>query len=691
MTADSQRAPLRRARVARRFLGPLALGLALAAALALSCASSPTQVDPRFVSLHNAFAAMGLAQVGPVQQGSLVEGREARLPLQLTAQCTTVVAMGGAGVRDLDVTLVDASNHPVAHDTTHDAQAVVRACVDTPGTYTMVVRMAAGAGDFLAATWVGGLGGTGPTPAGTAAAQTADGTCDAPIPIGAGSYTGNTSHGDSEFSCKDPESTGKELVYRIDVATQKRMTIEVLAHFDSVLYIRQNDCTSEDAEVKCNDDEAGNNKASKVDVVVDPGTYYVFVDGYNGESGTFRMNVALTDVPSVADVCRQAHVLPLGITVNGTTTNAYDHVHASCGDDAKGADMPFHFDVGQRSRVRMTEHSDDFAPIVHVRRVCTDDQTEVGCYDTTSATQDNEAAFVGILDPGGYTVFADSSDENADGRFTLTSEVAPETGSGAPGDGCSDAVPLAPHSTTDVDGDTFTARDDIAGKCSGAGAADVVYRIDLPRRSRLEVRMTREEGGGASGGHVFVLQRTCGDRASELGCGASIDQLLPAGTYFLAVDGATAAGLGKFSFEYDVVDVSAQESACKTAPLLSDGQKVSGDTSGAGNRFATSCGGGRGASSPDRLYRIVLRHRATVRVTLSTPTWDGVLAIRRSCLEPPGSSGPHTAEAVCNNDAEDAHHSRATAVLDPGTYYVLVDGHRVGNKGRYTLEYHVLR
>src|SRR5271170_1303433 len=104
----------------------------------LACVSAPSSVvDPRFLALHNAFSAMGLAQVGPVQQGSLVEGREARLPIDLQAQCTTVVAMGGAGVRDIDLVVQDDSGNALGHDTTHDSQAVVRVCVERAGTYTM--------------------------------------------------------------------------------------------------------------------------------------------------------------------------------------------------------------------------------------------------------------------------------------------------------------------------------------------------------------------------------------------------------------------------------------------------------------------------------------------------------------------------------------------------------------------------
>src|SRR6516165_760937 len=91
--------------------------LASWSALAAACAGQKSEIEPRYIAVHNALAAMGLAEVGPLQRGSLAEGREARVKLELGALCTTIIALGGAGVRDLDLVLVDAQGRPIAHDT----------------------------------------------------------------------------------------------------------------------------------------------------------------------------------------------------------------------------------------------------------------------------------------------------------------------------------------------------------------------------------------------------------------------------------------------------------------------------------------------------------------------------------------------------------------------------------------------
>ncbi len=653
---------------------------------AASCASTRGgELEPRYVAVHNALAAMGLAQVGPIQRGSLATGREARLPIELAAQCTTIIALGGVGVADLDAALLDPDGKPVAHDTTRDPQAALRACVDRPGVYTLVVRMAEGAGEFIEATWTGGAGpgAAAATGLATATASTARGTCESPIPLVAGSLNASTAHGESEHEGSCASSGSRELVYKLDLPSRQRVTVEVDPRFDAVLYVRKDDCADADSELVCNDD-VGHERKSRIDEVFDPGTYYVFVDGYASESGVFHMTVALADTPTLAEVCQRSRPLQNGVPSQGTTNGSFDFAHASCGDSAKGPDAVHRLDVGQRSRLRVVLHSDDFAPVVHLRRACADEASEVGCANTGGT--DDDAAFVGVVDPGTYAVFADANERDTSGRYSLSAEVAPEQGSVAPGDACADALPLASRGEHAAAGDTFLARDDFAGKCGGVGAADVVYKVEVPRRSRVSARFTRQEGR-----HVFVLMRTCGDRGSELGCGAAIDEILSPGTYWLAVDGAREGSLGRFTFDWRVREVATQEAACRAAPVLFAGQTATASTSGAGDKFTTSCGGREDTqTSPDRTYRLVLPKRTHVRLALATPAWDGVLAIRKSCLEAPGANGVRSAEAACNNDSDDTHHSRVDATLDEGTYYVVVDGHAGGNEGQFTLEYKTL-
>ena len=519
----------------------------------------------------------------------------------------------------------------------------------------------------------GGDGGGGGAPAGT---------CDAPLPITAGTYEGNTARGESGNESSCASSSAREIVYRLDLTSRQRATIDVDPHFDSVLYVRKDDCTDVEAEVACNDD-VGHERRSHVEQVLDPGTYFVFVDGLPNESGPYKLKVALEDVPTLAEVCRGARPLVAGIAATGATTGGFDSAEATCGEGAKGADSAFHLDLVSRARVRVTERSSEFSPVVHVRRSCTDESSELSCSE--EGMSDDAATYTGILEAGGYAVFADSTGRDGDGHFTLLAETAPLQGTGAQGDSCPDALPLS--ASAKYDGDTFPSRDDVAGTCGGAGAPDEVYRLDIAKRTRLTTRIARQEGH-----HVFVLTRACGDRAGEIACGATIDQTLPAGTYWLAVDGATPADFGRYSVEARFHDVTAQEGACKAAPVLHPGTTTNGTTDGAGDKFATSCGGREDTqSNPDRVYRIDVARRSHVSLVLATPTWDGVLALRRACVDPAGPPPAISQAAVevrCNNDDNgDTHRAKIDMTVEAGTYYVLVDGHATGNSGAYSLEY----
>jgi hypothetical protein len=343
-------------------------------------------------------------------------------------------------------------------------------------------------------------------------------------------------------------------------------------------------------------------------------------------------------------------------------TDAFDNTHATCGRDAKGADWPFRFDLATRSRVRLVEKSPDFRPVVHLRRVCEDESSEIACSDAGLA--DDESAWAGVLDAGAYWVFADGADEATPGGFTLSAETAPEAGTsaGAPGDACGDAIPLT-GSSGKVDGDTFAARDDVGVTCAPAGAPDVMYRLDLPHKSHVSARLSADESS-----HALALQRACGDRSSELSCGSIIDRQVDAGTYFLVVDGARADALGRFTFSYKVRDMAELETACARVPALPFGKTLTGATPGGGDKFSSACGArGLGQGSADRVYRFRVTRRMGVRLALDAQGFRGVISLRRNCAD-------DATELTCAQANDDAGHAQVQAVLDPGAYYAVVDG-----------------
>ncbi len=656
------------------------VGLLAFVACAAARGTGSAVLDPRFVAVHNTLAALGLVQVGPIQEGILAEAREARVMLDLPAGCVTVVAVGGEGIRDIDATLVDPHGAAVAHDTSAGPQAVVRSCLESADTYALVVRVAAGTGPWAVATWVGGATNGAPSgnTTGGLAAPDAKGTCEAPIPLVPGTVTGSTKHGEHENAGSCSPSDSRELVYQLNVPERQRVAIEVEAHFDSVLYVRKDDCRDPNAEVDCNDD-APDRTRSRVERVLDPGRYFVFVDGYSDDSGPFKMTVTATDVLALVDVCRRASVLSTGALQAASTEGMADSARATCGGGAEGADAAWRVDLPARSRVRLIEHSDVVTPVLHARRACVDEQSEVACAESGSASGD--AAVTGIWDAGAYSVFADGHDRDATGQYTLLLETSTPVGSGTRGDGCGDATPLAAGARGSVLGDTFDARDDVAGSCGGAGSPDVVYRLDVPRRSRLVASLEDEEAP-----HLVIVWRRCGERSAEVACGRAVDEVLTPGTYFVAADGASSDAFGRFALKWALRDLTGQAAACSAAPVLLNGRVVDGTTVGAGDRFTPSCAAAdTGASGPDRVFKFVLAAHAQVRLVVTAPAFDAAVALKRACSD--GSSGPAIPELGCEAEADGNHRVILERALDAGTYWVIVDGRSPGDQGPFTIEY----
>jgi hypothetical protein len=258
------------------------------------------------------------------------------------------------------------------------------------------------------------------------------------------------------------------------------------------------------------------------------------------------------------------------------------------------------------------------------------------------------------------------------------------SGGNATGDDCSGPATSAIGQPMELD--TFPAGDDFAGSCGGQGAPDVVYQIDVQNRSRLRARLAESEFRGA-----MYLRSQCGQSSSEIVCASSsnrrgrveLDTNLQPGTYFLVVDGTGQDQFGAARAEVELEDLQALERACQQAPRIRPGRTITGDTGSSSDRFQASCAGG--ARSNDLVYRLRLRRRRRVRVT-SSQQYDGAIYIRRDCTD-------MSTEVACNDDRRpgDNRHSELEVTLDPGTYYVFMDGFSDRSQGSFTLDVDVSR
>ena len=98
--------------------------------------------------------ARGYETYGQPANGQLAQGETHDYPIQLEGgKCYAILAVGDNGVRDLDLTLLDARDQTIDRDVETDARPVVRVCAPSTGQYKMQVRMFSGQGSFVYAQY----------------------------------------------------------------------------------------------------------------------------------------------------------------------------------------------------------------------------------------------------------------------------------------------------------------------------------------------------------------------------------------------------------------------------------------------------------------------------------------------------------------------------------------------------------
>ena len=649
--------------------------LALFAVLAVgsACGGTEPQLEPRFVALHNAMQAMGMSRLGAISEGSLPEGAEARLEVELAAgQCYTFVALGDDRVEDVDLRVVNESGDEVGRDTTYDRHAAAQVCPEESGSHQVVVRMANGSGGYAVTSWSGGLSGAALAQGGGRRGGGGGGTCQDPIALELGRpVQGNTQGGQNQMTGSCVNGEAPEQVYRISVDDRVQLSAVLQSGYDGALYLLRT-CGQGGAELACNDDSPDTTR-SAIDATLDPGEYFLVVDGYGNESGQYELIASVSPLQSLAAVCDSAQALSVGQPVTGATTGSANYFQATCAGGAASPDRVYYVDVAQRSRLRLSQQSDHDGAL-YIRRSCADPNTEIACNDDYVDQQ--HSLVTAVVDPGRYFVFSDGFQNGNAGNFTISAEATSDAGGGATGDACNAAAPLAAGQTTQID--TFEARDDYAGSCGGQGAPEVVYEISVRRRSRLRVAVQQPQFTG-----VVYVRSNCTDATTELACaevaqntGGTLDTVLTPGTYFVVVDGQRPDTFGSAQIEAQVDDLAELERQCRAAPLIQPGRVITGDTTGSQDRFQASCAGG--ARSNDIVYRLRLRRRSLVRINMQS-AFDGALHLRSDCTNP-------TSEIACNDDHNDNRHSFIEQTLDPGMYYVVVDGFSTGNVGSFTID-----
>ncbi len=318
---------------------------------------------------------------------------------------------------------------------------------------------------------------------------------------------------------------GPDHVYAITLPTRSSLTVRVDSPgtvLAPVVYLR-GDCTSEllADELSCGNGDPGMAYPAwfRVDDLA-PGTYYLWIDGYDGSDGVYSAEIVrgpVVTAPPAGNRCPgPALTLVNGtVTVEENTALADDWVDSSC--NVRGLDTAFSFTlpVEQSVTAKVTPIDPALMPVVSIRSTCSDYTSESVCRYTSTFGGTAEAV-APRLPAGTYTVWVDSVTDYG-GRFKLEVTAASPLPRPA-NDDC--AAPTEVFANSSVQGTTVAADPDYGTGNFGSSlcsvwyeplGADLVYRYRPTADGDVTVTVQPETDFDMA---IWVTSGTCGAEGS---------------------------------------------------------------------------------------------------------------------------------------------------------------------------------
>jgi cysteine-rich repeat protein len=370
-----------------------------------------------------------------------------------------------------------------------------------------------------------------------------------------------------------------------------------------------------------------------------------------------------------------------GVFVGTTCAAANDHSY-TCGmggTPAASADVLFQLVLPATRDVVIDTVGTAFDAVLFIRHAgACPGTTADRCDDNTAGGTPGQARITWTGMPAGtYWIILDGAGAGNRGNFVLN--VAVSSPPPPANDVCSGALALTTPGT--YSGSTGTALNDHTPACGAGAGPDTWYTFTLTDRALVYLDLL---DGGTWNSVLQVRQGTCPAPSTSIGCsddacGGSRSQwfgVLAAGTYYVVIDGATAADNGNFTLLWQYTNLCVDATR-----ILADGD-IDGSTAGATAMGSATCGGN---SAPEDIYYVALcaDRSITSETCDATTNFDTTLYYRVA-----GCNA--AAEIACNNDmpfgtcSAQPRASSLTATLRRGLNFIIVDGW-TGALGNYRL------
>ena len=493
-------------------------------------------------------------------------------------------------------------------------------------------------------------------------------TCDDPLDVSAGGFfLIDTTGSNADYPTTCGGSGRRDLVATFTLEEARSVRIEGEGDFFTVTLALRSDCDDMAAEIACESGFPGMIRRRSLE----PGTYYVLAS--SSVVGEIGLTVSFGEPvdPATNDLCATPVAIDPAVspTVSGSFAEVGDEATTRCGFSGS-PDLFYTFTTTAEQDVEITALSSTGESLTwSLRPDCAG--ADLRCVYGAPAM-----GRVHQLPMGTYIVVVEGPSW-ADVDFTLDVRFHPPSPP-PPGDTC--ASPLPVTLGTPVAGTLLDKQDDLDVSC-GFRYRDVVHTFTLDADSDVTVEL--DAGVFAN----MSIRRSC-EGPAEVRCASGSPprarlRNMTAGTYYVIAESSRASS---YTLSVDAttpptvpVEVADNDSCPSAHEVPATGGLFHGSTAAPLVNDYTTALCGSSAGSSDAAYRLSLTSRQRVVMSTEGSSFDTVLHVHRDAC----TSG---AELYCDDDGGDGSTSLIDRVLDPGTYFIIVDGYSSASSGEYYLE-----
>lgn len=494
-----------------------------------------------------------------------------------------------------------------------------------------------------------------------------------------GTYVGNSLTANDDYSasnaCTGFSSSGPDVVYQVSLQAGDRLQASLAPangqSWDTTIYLVTG-CS--DIAQSCVAGQDNGNPEEIDYTAASGGTFFLIVDGFAGQGGSYTLDINISAAPVPNDQCSGAIDVTAGGVFTGLTTNAtadYSPIVSGTGGctgyTANSKDVTYQVALQSGERLQAALDAAWDASLYLVENCANVPGTCVAGDDSGNP----ESVDFTAPASGTYFLIVDGYG-TASGAFSLSVMISPPV---VGGDTCQQPVMIRGGGGSFQSTTVGLQNDyDPPASCAGFSQAgpDQAYSVSLGAGDVVEVLAQYE---ATLDGSVYVVTdcsdlNTCVGGADDGIAGEDEYVRFVAQTtadHFVIVDSYTASESG----QHDLTVAHYTGETCSDAPPVDlSGNAEWLTTQGKTNDYSPNSGGCTGftASGPDRVYSVAVTAGDQVHVTVDPDNFDTSLYMVSNCADVSGS-------CVAGSDQNGTVVEEIAPVFNTsGTYYVVVDG-----------------